>query len=122
MHGIPAEFAAEWIAAWNGNDLEALLAHYSDDVTFTSPRAATATGSAVVTGKDALRAYWSAAVQRAQARHFTLDRVLWDAEQAELVIVYVNEVDGNRLRACELFRFGPDGLVTAAEAMYGARW
>lgn len=120
MHGTPAEFAAKWVAAWNSNDLEALLAHYQDDVTFISPRAATVTGSAVVAGKGALRAYWSAAIQRAQARRFTLDRVLWDADQSELVIVYVNEVDGNRLRACELFHFGPDGLVITGEAMYGA--
>jgi steroid delta-isomerase len=120
MHGTPAEFAVEWIAAWNNSDLEALMAHYSDNVTFTSPRAAAVTGSAIVRGKDALRVYWSSAIQRAKSRCFTLDRVLWDAEQAELVIVYVNEVDGQRLRACELFRFGPDGLVTSGEAMYGA--
>ena len=120
MHGTPAEFAAAWIAAWNSNDLDALMAHYSADVTFTSPRAEDVTGSTIVRGRDDLRAYWSVAIQRAGSRHFTLDRVLWDAERSELVIVYVNEVDGNRLRACEIFHFGADGLVTAAEAFYGA--
>src|SRR5262245_46358588 len=63
MHGTPEQFAAEWIATWNAGDLDALLAHYSEDVTFTSPRAAAITGSAVVRGKDALWAYWSAAIQ-----------------------------------------------------------
>jgi len=120
MHDTPADFAAAWIAAWNSNDLDTLMAHYSADVTFTSPRAAIVTGSAIVRGRDALRAYWSAAIQRAASRHFTLERVLWDAARSELVIIYVNEVDGQRLRACEIFQFSPAGPVATAEAMYGA--
>jgi ketosteroid isomerase-like protein len=30
-------FAARWCADWNAHDLEALLAHFTDDVVFTSP-------------------------------------------------------------------------------------
>jgi ketosteroid isomerase-like protein len=29
-------FAAEWVAAWNADDVEAVLAHYDEDVVFSS--------------------------------------------------------------------------------------
>ena len=63
---ISADFARRfvdrWVADWNAHDLEALLAHYADDVVFTSPLAERLLpGSAgVADGKDALRAYWTA--------------------------------------------------------------
>ena len=31
------QFAAEWIAAWNAHDIDAVLAHYTDDFTMTTP-------------------------------------------------------------------------------------
>ena len=34
-------FAEEWAAAWNRRDVDAVLAHFHDDVVFTSPVAAT---------------------------------------------------------------------------------
>lgn len=47
----PAVFSREWVAAWNCSDVEAILAHYADDVVFVSPLAATVTGGAEVHGK-----------------------------------------------------------------------
>jgi ketosteroid isomerase-like protein len=35
-----AGFAEEWSAAWNRRDVDAVLAHFHDDVVFTSPYAA----------------------------------------------------------------------------------
>jgi ketosteroid isomerase-like protein len=119
-HEDAGAFAREWVRIWNAHDLEALLAHYSEDVTFTSPRAALVTGSAVVSGKPALRAYWGAAIARTRARRFTLERTVWDAHTRELVVVYISQVNDRRVRASEFFRFGADGLVVAGEAMYGA--
>lgn len=116
----PGAFADEWVRVWNAHDLEGLLAHYAEDVTFTSPRAALLTGEAVVQGKPALHAYWGAAIARARSRHFTLERTLWDAETRELAVIYISQVDERRVRAVELFRFGADGLVVAGEALYGA--
>ena len=57
-------FARDWCRAWNAHDLDAVLAHFHDDVVFTSPVAARVvpeTGGAV-RGKDALRRYWAAAL------------------------------------------------------------
>src|SRR3954453_4541104 len=54
------QLAHDWYAAWNTHDLDAVLAHYADDVGFVSPFAAALNASpdGVVTGKPALRAYW----------------------------------------------------------------
>lgn len=50
---------------------------------------------------------------------FTVDRVLWDPETQELAIVYVSEIDGTSKRVSENLRFGPSGLVVAAEVFHG---
>ena len=57
-------FAGEWAAAWNTRDVERVLAHFDDDVTFTSPTALAVVGVATLRGKQALRDYWNKAVAR----------------------------------------------------------
>jgi ketosteroid isomerase-like protein len=59
------EFARDWLAAWNSHDLDAVLVHFADAVTFTSPVAARilAGSDGVIRGKAALRAYWSEGVR-----------------------------------------------------------
>lgn len=53
-------FADSWVTAWNAHDLDAVLAHFADDVTFRSPVAVQLLGGdGVIRGKDALRAYWA---------------------------------------------------------------
>jgi ketosteroid isomerase-like protein len=113
-------FADTWIRDWNARDLDAILSHYTDDIEFRSPKAAVIAGQPMLRGKAALAAYWRAALERIADLHFTLDHILWDAENAELVIVYTAALNGQRTRACEFFRFGASGLVVAGEAMYGA--
>ncbi|TDK93631.1 nuclear transport factor 2 family protein [Mycolicibacterium mucogenicum] len=57
-------FAREWCEAWNAHDVEVVLAHFHDDVVFTSPVAARVVpeSGGVVRGKDALRRYWTTAL------------------------------------------------------------
>ena len=52
------EFVEDWLAAWNRHDVEAVLAHFVEDVTFTSPVAARIVpgSEGVIRGKTALRA------------------------------------------------------------------
>jgi ketosteroid isomerase-like protein len=59
-------FVADWQERWNAHDIEGVLAHFHDDVVFTSPVAARLLpdGGGVVRGKAALRAYWSTALER----------------------------------------------------------
>jgi ketosteroid isomerase-like protein len=59
-------FAEEWYAAWNAHDLDAVLEHYADDVEMTSPLVAGLAGAADgrIIGKEALRAYFTAGLER----------------------------------------------------------
>ncbi|MHA3023564.1 nuclear transport factor 2 family protein [Mycobacterium sp. BMJ-28] len=54
-------FAQDWLDAWNRHDVEAVLAHFHEDVVFTSPLAAELLpgSGGVVRGKAALRDYWT---------------------------------------------------------------
>lgn len=102
----PAGFADEWAAAWNRRDVEAVLAHFHDDVLFTSPVAADIVpGSAgVVRGKAALREYWYAAL--AALPDFHVDVIGVYVGASVFVINYRNQRD--RL-VCEVLEF--DGAL-----------
>ncbi len=104
----PQQFTADWVRAWNTHDVEAVLAHFHDDVVFTSPVAARVlpeTGG-VVRGKDALRHYWTTALAMLPGLHFDVIAVY--RGESTLVINYrnhrselVNEVlsfDGDLVR------------------------
>lgn len=107
-------FASAWIAAWNAHDVEAVLAHYADDVTFTSPIAITIgdTPSGTVVGKPALRAYWTKALTLVPALHFELLDVLTGVD---FVTLYYQ---GHRGRVAETFRLDASGQVRFATACY----
>jgi hypothetical protein len=115
----PDVFAREWIARWNARDLDGVLAHWAERCVFTSPRAERVTGNARVVGKTALRAYWTAALERIPELRFDLEHAGWDPKRHEVYVVYVSTRAGERVRACERMRF--DGaLVVEGEATYGA--
>jgi hypothetical protein len=86
-----AGFAEEWSAAWNRRDVDAVLAHFHDDVVYTSPFAAEfVPGSAgVVRGKAALREYWCTAIKAIPNLHFDIVGVYEGA--SVLVINYRNQ-------------------------------
>jgi ketosteroid isomerase-like protein len=113
------KFAAEWAEAWNRRDVESVLAHFRDDVIFASPTALAVTGSPVVHGKDALRAYWTAALALTGSIRFSVLRVLWDAASRELAIIYLAEIDGRSGTVSENLIFDVDGLVATAEVFHG---
>jgi steroid delta-isomerase len=113
------KFAADWAEAWNRRDVESVLAHFRDDVIFASPTALAVTGSPVVHGKDALRAYWTAALARTGSIRFSVLRVLWDAASRELAIIYLAEIDGRSGTVSENLIFDVDGLIATAEVFHG---
>ena len=104
----PQTFADEWVRVWNAHDVEAVLAHFHDDVEFTSPVAARVLPEShgVVRGKDALRHYWTTALTMLPDLHFDVVGVYQG--ESTLVINYrnhraelVNEVltfDGDLVR------------------------
>ncbi len=112
-------FAARWAEAWNRRAVEAVLEHFHEEVVFTSPTALAVVGSPVVRGKDALRAYWTAALARVGSLRFDVDHVLWDSARRELAIIYTSDIDGRTRRVSENLTFNEHGQVVAAEVFHG---
>jgi hypothetical protein len=99
-------FADGWVEAWNAHDLELILSHFSDDVTFSSPVATMLApeSGGVIHGKAALRDYWREGLRRIPDLHFQIEGVYVGVEA--LVINYRNQSD--RL-VCEVLFF--DGAL-----------
>jgi hypothetical protein len=90
----PNTFAQAWVAAWNSHDVDAVLAHFHDDVVFTSPVATRLVpeSGGVVRGKAALRDFWSAALKTVPDLHFEVVGVYHG--ESIVVINYRNERGG----------------------------
>lgn len=97
-----SRFVTEWVDAWNAHDLERLLAHYTDDVTFTSPVAAQLLpgSDGVLRGKEALREYWAEGLRRIPDLRF---EVVAAYAGVDLVVInYRNQRGG---LVCEVLHF-----------------
>ena len=55
-------FAVQWAEAWNSRNIEQVLAHFREEVEFTSPTALSVMGIPTVRGKGSLREYWTRSV------------------------------------------------------------
>jgi len=110
-----AGFAKEWYAAWNAHDLDAMLAHYSDDVEFTSPFVVAISDepTGTIRGKDAVRAYFQRGLERFPDLHFEPLETLVGVDSVTLVYVSVE----NR-RAAEVMTLDTDGRVVRVLAHY----
>lgn len=104
-------FADEWQAAWNSHDLARILAHYRDDIRFSSRKAAALVGTGLVEGRAALEAYWSRALEAWPDLHFEIDRVF--GGHGMMVIAYTNH---RGVKAAEMLKFDAEGLVYEAAA------
>lgn len=107
-------FSKQWVDAWNAHDVEAVLAHFHDDVVFTSPVAAKLLPetAGVVHGKPALRRYWTQALQRIVNLRFAVEAIYQGIDT--VVIVYRNQDDG---LVSEVLRFNGD-MVTEGHGTY----
>jgi hypothetical protein len=83
--------AEEWIAAWNAHDLDAIMAHYAEDIEFWSPLIVKRLGIArgKLEGKAALRSYFEKGLASIPDLHFTLLQVLPGV--GSLTIYYRNQ-------------------------------
>jgi len=112
-------FAVRWAEAWNARAVETVLDHFHPDVVFTSPTTLAVTGSPSVGGKEALRAYWTAALTRIDSLAFTLDYTLWDPARRQLAIIYTAAINGQTRRVSENLRFDEHDQVVAGEVFHG---
>ncbi len=67
-------FVREWIDAWNSHDVERILRHYADGVTYQSPFVVRLAGNVdgALQGKEALREYLAAGLAAYPELHFRL--------------------------------------------------
>lgn len=75
MESAAAEaFTRQWVQDWNDHDLDRILAHFTEDVVFTSPAAAAIVDGShgVIRGKAALREYWAEGLRRIPDLHFEI--------------------------------------------------
>jgi len=96
------DFARRWVKNWNDHDIEAVLAHFADDVVFTSPLAERLfpESGGVISGKDALPPYWAEGLRRGPGLRFELLGVY--AGSDTIVIRFRNEQGADR---CEVLTF-----------------
>ena len=111
------QFAAEWIAAWNRHDVDAVLAHYADDFTMTTPMIQKLLGipSGTLQGKQAVGDYWRAALAKIPDLRVSLIDTTCGVDTVSL---YYHAVLDRR--AIETFFFNADGKVAKALATYDA--
>lgn len=108
-------FAPQWIDAWNSHDLDQILSHYSDDVEVVSPMIAFAMESedGTIRGKQAVRQYWHAALQKVPDLHFEL---IASTESVDSIALYYKSVLGKM--AIETMFFNAEGKITKVIAHY----
>ena len=110
-------FAAVWVAAWNRHDVDAVLAHYADDFTMTTPMIQKLLGipSGTLQGKPAVGDYWRAALRKIPDLKFSIIETTCGVDT---VSIYYDAVLGRR--AIETFFFNAEGKVCKALATYNA--
>jgi hypothetical protein len=109
------QFADTWIADWNSHDLSRILGHYSEDIRFVSPFVTSLLNepTGTLTGREALQAYFTAALAAYPALEFRLLSVLVGV--GGLTMVYRSVQD--RV-AAETVDFDDSGLVNRAAVYY----
>lgn len=92
-------FAEHHVEVWNTHVMDDILDLYTEDVRLTSPLAGNVTGSNVVVGREGLRKYFSAALERYPDLQFKIVDVL---RCVDTVTIYFRSVN-DRLVAEVLF-------------------
>jgi predicted ester cyclase len=109
--------ANQWVAAWNGHDLDLIMTHYEDAIELTSPAAAQLLGTSdgKVVGKASLKAYFQRGLEAYPELHFHLEDVLWGVSS---VLLYYTNQKGTRTG--EFMELSASGRVARVVANYSA--
>ncbi len=111
-----------WLRAWNSRDLAAVLAMYSDDVEFTSPKIRLVMPEkrkGTIKGKKELERYWSLALQKYKELRFTPVAFAVN-DNGECFFEYVSLLNGQESPVVEKFQFSGDGhTIVKSSAFYG---
>jgi len=64
--------------------------------------------------------HWAAVPCGIHSLRGELDRVAWDPDSRELTIVYVADLGGTSVRACDLVTLDSDGRIVGGEPCVGS--
>lgn len=106
-------WARRHVDAWNSHDLDRIMTLYTEEVEVHSPLAANLTGSGVVRGAPAVRAYFAAALVRYKDLRFKLLDALLCLDS---VALYYVSVEG--LLVAEVLYLDENNRVSKALAHY----
>lgn len=106
--------ARDWIAAWNRRDLEAVLAHYAEDVEVISPLVVERLGrkDGKLNGKAELRDYFATGMKN-DALHFDYEDVRIGV--GAMVVLYTRE---NGRRVADTMELDASGKAKRMVACY----
>src|SRR5215472_13531147 len=114
--GTARRIARQWLDAWNAHDAAAVVSHFDEGVTASSPlidvRRPGSGGR--LRGRGEVLSYYEEGVRLAPDLHFELVEVLCGVD--EVTIVYRNQ---RGVMVAETLRLGPDGAVSAVHVSYG---
>lgn len=108
-------FAQQWLSAWNSHDINAIMDLYADDVDFNSPFV-TEMGIDIaghISGKEQLRTYFKAALDKNPGLHFDLQHIL--AGSHSVVMVYKRM---NKSLAAEFVELNKDNKIQRSRSHY----
>jgi hypothetical protein len=109
--------AKKWFDAFNEHQLENLLALYADDAKHYSPKLKIRQPetNGLVTGKDALRAWWKDAFDRLPELHYSYTTLTANEErvfmeyirqvpgEADILVAEVLEIKGDKIIASRVY-------------------
>jgi ketosteroid isomerase-like protein len=108
----------DWIVAWNRRDLDAIMAHYAEDVEFRSPLIQSRLGIAEgrLNGKAQVRAYFAKGLETNLSLRFELLQVLMGVDS---VTTYYRRENG--LLAAEVVVLDTSGKAISVRVHYSAQ-
>jgi predicted SnoaL-like aldol condensation-catalyzing enzyme len=114
-HTKAAEVGERWIVDWNQHNLDQIMAHYAENIEFTSPFIVKLLGepSGVIHGKSALASYFAKGLAAYPNLKFEPIQVLAGVNS---VLIYYHSV--NHLLAAEFMELDTAGLVNRVVAHY----
>ncbi len=111
--------AQKWFDAFNGHDLEKLLALYSDDAQHYSPKLKLRQPQTkgLIIGKDALRAWWQDAFERLPTLNYEYTSLT--ANDDRVFMEYIRHVKHEPdMLVAEVLEI-KDGLIVASRVYHG---
>lgn len=109
------KFAREWIDSWNGHNIQDILSHYADDVTFYSPFIPLLkfNETGIITNKTDLKKYFEIGLSSYPDLHFQFHHCF---AGINTVVIYYTSVNG-RL-AAEVFELNEQGKAVNVYCNY----